>query len=84
MHTRRIGPLSVSAMMTADAPGRLVTAIPASLAAFTKRYPGSEISGVPASDTSATGSDAISASRPSRACASAWSSYRISRCLMPR
>jgi hypothetical protein len=43
--------------MTALGPGRLVTAT-LGTGSVTRRYPGSEMSGVPASDTSATGSAA--------------------------
>ena len=39
--------------MTALGPGMLSTRIPAARAAATSDWPGSEISGVPASDTSA-------------------------------
>ena len=58
---RSVGrPATVSAASAAEAPGTAVTACPASRAARTSLKPGSEISGVPASDTSATASPAAS------------------------
>ena len=50
------------AAMTALGPGMLSTRIPASRAADTSVWPGSEMSGVPASDTSAIDSPACSRS----------------------
>ncbi len=52
---RSVGsPETVSAVSTDDAPGIAMTARPASCAARTSLKPGSEISGVPASEISAT------------------------------
>ena len=42
------------AATAADGPGTAATRIPAAIAALTRRYPGSEIAGVPASVISAT------------------------------
>ena len=51
---RSVGsPESTSAASVAEAPGSVVTGMPASTAARTSLKPGSETSGVPASDTSA-------------------------------
>src|SRR5450432_1668473 len=47
-------PDNASAVVTADGPGRQVTATEAATAATTNRYPGSEIDGMPASVTSST------------------------------
>jgi hypothetical protein len=47
-------PEIASAVRTADGPGTAVTRTPASTAAATSRYPGSETLGMPASVTSST------------------------------
>ena len=55
-------PEAETAARTELAPGMLSTRIPAALAAATSACPGSEIAGVPASDTSAIDSPALSRS----------------------
>jgi hypothetical protein len=66
---RSVGsPASVSAATAAHGPGTVTTACPAARASRTSLKPGSEISGVPASDTSATTSRPIRATRPGRTC----------------
>ena len=61
---RSVGkPATVSAASTAEAPGSAVTAWPAARAARASLKPGSEISGVPASETSATAAPAASRAR---------------------
>ncbi len=47
-------PLAATALVTADAPGIGTTRKPFSVAATTSSYPGSEIPGIPASETTAT------------------------------
>src|SRR5690625_3323376 len=58
-------PDNASAVSTADGPGTTVSAMPASIAADTSRYPGSDTLGMPASVTTTTVSPAASASSSS-------------------
>ena len=60
-------------MIAADGPGTDVTSKPASAAAATSRYPGSETDGIPASVTSTTVSPPAmrSSSAGMRACSTA-------------
>ncbi len=46
-------PLAIKAVIPAEAPGRATTVMSSAIAAFTKSCPGSEIDGIPASDTCA-------------------------------
>ena len=71
---RSVGrPDRVSAAMAALGPGRVVTARPAARASRTSLYPGSEMSGVPASDSSATDSAAIRSISRARSVSLLWS-----------
>src|SRR5512139_287952 len=75
-------PLTARATSTAEGPGTACTAMPASMAARTRRYPGSDTSGVPASLTSTTRAPCRSlATSSSRRAASLCSCSEISgRC----
>ena len=72
---RSVGsPQTVSAASTAEGPGSAVTTWPAARAARTSLKPGSDTSGVPASETSATAAPAASRARSfGRASAALWS-----------